>query len=142
MILYGDLIPSDSDIADMSSWWLNLNCKLPVDDRSGASRAMIDGQCNAQELTASKDDDVKLFYTASLPLSPLKTDLHSSSEAQKSLASRLTVQNASNYPTESLRAVAVAVAMCSARDMAGMVFRSASRGGRNRGPRLTVVLPE
>lgn len=41
MILNGDLNPSDSDVADMSPWWLNWNCKLPVDDRSGASRAMI-----------------------------------------------------------------------------------------------------
>lgn len=78
MILYGDLIPSDSDVADMSSWWLNLNCKLPVDDRSGASRAMIDDQCDARELTASKDRDVKPFYTENMPFSPLKVYLHGS----------------------------------------------------------------
>lgn len=54
MILYGDLTPSDSDVADMSSWWLNLNCRLPADDRSGASRAMIVDQCSAREKNSAQ----------------------------------------------------------------------------------------
>lgn len=54
MILYGDLTPSDSDVADMSSGWLNLNWRLPADDRSGASRAMMVDQCSAQEKNSAK----------------------------------------------------------------------------------------
>lgn len=49
MILYGDTTPSGSGVADISSWGLDSECRLPADDRSGASRAMIVNQRSERE---------------------------------------------------------------------------------------------